>query len=206
MRGIFVTPSSLVQVVTVQSRKGEIGKWCRGSWWQWESEGSQGYRGWNFSTYTQTCIHGCSVSLLPMRICACVRLCVVRIVTQVYRRVRCTVIQRTGAQDKRRKSLILNGARTDITRELEIDGGRKRRGGSERARYIVKSGAAEEIYRDPMSRIERSTGLSCSTILAERERERSHRIDLETSVCLFEFPGPCEGQERIFRMLNRKGG
>lgn len=31
MRGIFVTPSSFVQIVTVQSRKGEIGKWCRDS-------------------------------------------------------------------------------------------------------------------------------------------------------------------------------
>lgn len=91
------------------------------------------------------------------------------------------VIQRTDGQDRRRKSLILNGARTDIMRELEIDGGRKRRGGNERARYIVKSGAAEEIYRDPMSRIERSTGLSCSTILAERERERSRRIGQRSS-------------------------
>lgn len=42
-----------------------------------------------------------------------------------------TVIQRTGGQDRGRKSLILNGARTDITRGLEIDGGRKRREGSE---------------------------------------------------------------------------
>lgn len=41
LRGI--TPSWLVQV-TVQSRKGEIGNGCRGSWWQWESEGSQGCR------------------------------------------------------------------------------------------------------------------------------------------------------------------
>lgn len=62
-------------------------------------------------------------------------------------RRRGTVIQRTGGQDGRTKSLILNGARTDITRELEIDGGRKRRGGSERARYIEERGGRRNLSR-----------------------------------------------------------
>lgn len=83
-------------------------------------------------------------------------------------RGRGTVIQRTGGQDRRRKSLILNGARTDIARELEIDEGRQRENEKERERErekerrregeaasdIVKN-RAEGIYRDLMSGIGR---------------------------------------------------
>lgn len=112
--------------------------------------------GWDFSTYTQTCIHECSVSLLPTRICSLMRLFASSHgYTQVYKRVRCTrtegEAQSFREQDGRTKSLILNGARTDITRELEIDGGSKRRGRSEREReseiYYEERGGRRNLSR-----------------------------------------------------------
>lgn len=73
-----------------------------------------------------------------------------------------------------------------------------------RERDILKSGVVEEIYRDSMSRIERSTGLSCSTILAERERERAKSENRLGDQGLLEFPGPYKRQGRT--LLDRKGG
>lgn len=88
------------------------------------------------------------------------------------------VIQRTGGQDKRRKSLILNGARTDIARELEIDeGGCGRQRENEReegdgGRYCEEQGR-RDLSRSDVEDTTCSTGSSCSTILERVDRQRT---------------------------------
>lgn len=82
-----------------------------------------------FSTYAQTCIRTRTHSQVQRyafadvdRDSTCLRVCVA-LFAPLYTESgaldqrRGTVIQRTGGQGRQRKSLILNGARTDIARE-----------------------------------------------------------------------------------------